>query len=155
MHRNKKIISVLILLFASLIVITGKGNRFNFAEEPSEKYRAEHATPTGHTIIIDEHFRVETLSAGESLLIYSKHPYKKTESADRDQVFSVAVDQFNWNENYIFLSARGSGGDHSYMIVNRKTLEAEGYKDEKSFEQEKKNKQIHTDLKSKEAFDWY
>lgn len=151
-NNKKSYLSILLYTFLFLII---SSFILKFIDNPHDKYRAEHASPTGHTIIIDEHFRVSTISAKESLLTYSEASLKDTGTDTYDYVFSIAVDLLNWNEDYIILSAKGHAGDSSYMIINRHTLQSTGYSSKKDFEAAKEEKGIKVNLKSKNNFDWY
>lgn len=149
-----KIIKRLLIAFCVLIVIPALLiTMWNYNMNPEGKYRADHATSTGHRILIDDHFRVITSSGKHSLLVYEEIPDGDT--GTYDEVFSIAVDKLNWDDNYIMVSAVGHNGNSSYQIINRDTLERDGYANEEEFEQGKQEKGITVDLKEKKYFDWH
>lgn len=125
---------------------------WNTSLNPYSRHRAEGTSSTGHTIVIDEHYQVHTLSGSQSVLSYRKDP--QTYEA-KEKILSQAVDRLNWNEDYIIASAKGSNGEDTFMIVQRDTVERTGYANKKDFEKGKEEKGIEISLKNKRAFDWY
>lgn len=123
-----------------------------YIHNPQNKYRAEGASSTAHTIIIDDHYRVETTSANESKLVYIENP----ESNSWDEIYSYSVDKLNWTDEYILAGAKSlSTKKYSYMILDRETGEKEGYANEKEFKKGKEEKGIDVEVKNKKYFDWY
>lgn len=138
---------ILILIFPILSIKLG-----NIYANPQNKYRAEGASSTAHTIIIDDHYRVETTSANESKLVYIENP----ESNSWDEIYSYSVDKLNWTDEYILVGAKSlSTKKYSYMILDRETGEKEGYANKKEFKKGKEEKGIDVEVKNKKYFDWY
>lgn len=145
---KKIIISLLIYLLA---IVAARAVR-TYIYNPQNKYRAEGASSTAHTIIIDDHYRVETTSANESKLVYIENQ----ESNSWDEIYSYSVDKLNWTNKYILVGAKSlSTKKYSYMILDRETGETEGYANEKEFERGKIEKGIDVEVKNKKYFDWY
>lgn len=138
---------ILILIFPILSIKLG-----NIYANPHNKYPAEGASSTAHTIIIDDHYRVETTSANESKLVYIENQ----ESNSWDEIYSYSVDKLNWTDEYILVGAKSlSTKKYSYMILDRETGEKEGYANKKEFKKGKEEKGIDVEVKNKKYFDWY
>lgn len=125
---------------------------WNFILNPHNRYRADSASSTAHTIHIDEYYQVSTTAASTSVLTYTEDP--QAVSTDR-QTISQAVDRLNWDDDYIIVSAKGSNKEQTFMIINRDTVETTGYSNKQGFQKGKAEKGIKLSLKNKTAFDWY
>lgn len=125
---------------------------WNFILNPHNRYRADSASSTAHTIYIDEHYQVSTTAASTSVLTYTEDPQAVIPNK---KDISHAVDRINWNDDYIIISGKRSDENESFMIINRNTVKTTGYPNKKEFEEGKKEKGIELSPKSKRAFDWY
>ncbi|HLQ83928.1 MAG TPA: hypothetical protein VK121_08855 [Pseudogracilibacillus sp.] len=154
--KYKRISIMLVLTFILIIAFPFLVIKFgNYYANPHNKYRAEHATSTGHTIIIDDHYWVSTTSASESKLVYTEQPINSSPSV-YDEIYSHSVDKLNWTEDFILVGAESeSTGNFSYMILDRETGDTEGYANEDEFEKGKEEKRIDVDVLDKKYFDWY
>lgn len=110
---------------------------WNFILNPHNRYRAESASSTAHTIHIDEHYQVNTTAASTSVLSYTQDPQAVSPNKKN---LSRAVDQLNWNDDYIVISGKRSDGNESFMIINRDTVETTGYPNKKRVRRRKKRK---------------
>lgn len=149
---------VMSAVFTTLLLLPILGiPMWDFVQNPSNRYRANGASSTGHVIVIDEHYTVHTTSGSQSYLIYSKGPREdyEADASSNTITLSQTVDQLNWNGEYIITSAKATDGNESFMIINRKTVDSTGYSSKKEFERAKKEKGIKLSLKTKSAFDWY
>lgn len=64
----------------------------------------------------------------------------ESNASTNSQTLSQAVDQLNWDDDYIVISGERSDENESFMIINRDTVETTGYSSEKEFEEGKKRK---------------
>lgn len=159
MIKNRKwpyvTISVIFTLFLLLPIFVIP--MWNFVQNPNHRYRADSATSTGYTILIDEHYQVHTTSGERSILSYTEEARKINASdlSTSSETLSQTVNRLNWNDEYLIISAKGSKGNESFMIINRTTNQKQGYPNKKEFEAAKEEKGLNLSLKNKKAFDWY
>lgn|SRR5699024_7817520 len=119
-------------------------------ENPNNSYRAPNTSPAAHQIKIDEYYRVETMSAKFSQIVYD-------DDAGNYIVFTDRLVKVNWDDRYIIGSylVELNSKELEYLIVEKETREVTTYSSLKEFRQEKKEKGIELELKSKREFDWF
>ena len=125
-----------------------------FINNPHNKERADSTSPYNHTIVIDDHYWVNTTSPNESKLVYTEDPTHSISTYD--EVFNHSVDKLNWTEDYILVGSKSRATrKYSYMILNRQTTEFERFANDKEFKRAKEEKGIDLEVLNKKYFDWY
>lgn len=158
MKKKKWIYIIISVVFTMLLLLPIFGIPvWNLIQNPYDRYRADSATSTGHTIPIDEHYRVHTTSGSRSVLSYTEEPLEihESDASTNPETLTQVVDRLNWDDNYIIVAAKESNKQETFMIINRDTGEITGYPNKQEFQKGKEAKGIKVSLKNKTAFDWY
>lgn len=119
-------------------------------ENPNNSYRAPHTSSTAHEIKIDEYYKVWTMSATYSQIVYDDHEGNFI-------AFTDTLNEVNWDEQYIIGSylVDFRFDNLNYLIIEKITREVTTYSSLEEFNQAKKERNINLELKDKREFDWY